>query len=151
MKRISFSSDGTKVATSSDDKTGRIWDVSTGQELHQLQGHEGEVRFIVFSPDGTKVATASSDKTGRIWDVSTGQELRQLRGHEDEVWGIVFSPDGTKVATASYDETARIWQLGDIENLKDRVAISCDWVRHYLVSKPEDDADRRLCEGVGNE
>ena len=52
-----------------------------------------------------------------------------------------------RVATALVDSTARLWRVGDIE---DMLAMNCDWVRPYLVSKPEDDADRDLCEGVGD-
>jgi len=29
------------------------------------------------------------------------------------------------------------------------LAISCNWVRHYLKTKPEDDEDKHLCHGVG--
>ena len=59
---------------------------------------------------------------------------------------VVFSPDGKRLATASNDKTAQVWQVGDIEEM---LVINCDWVRHYLHTKPEDDEDRYLCDGVG--
>jgi len=71
-----FSPDGTKVVTSSGDKTSRIWDARSGQELAKLP-HEGWVYSAQFSPDGTKVVTASDDKTSRIWLVSS-QELTSI-------------------------------------------------------------------------
>ena len=144
---VVFSPDGKQVATASGDNTARIWSVETGEELQTLQGHESSVLSAVFSPDGKQVATASGDNTARIWSVETGEELQTLPGHENLVNSVVFSPDGKRVATASYDTTARVWQVGDME---DMLAISCDWVRHYLASKPEDDRDRYLCKGVEN-
>ena len=71
-----FSQDGTKVVTSGYDKTARIWDAGSGQELQKLP-HDGPVRSAQFSPDGTKVVTASYDKTARIWLVSS-QELTSI-------------------------------------------------------------------------
>ena len=77
-----FSPDGTRVLTASEDKTARLWDAATGQELQVLRGHEDWVHSAVFSPDGARVLTASADNTARLWDAATGQELKVLRGHE---------------------------------------------------------------------
>ncbi len=71
------------MVSGSRDKTVRIWDAATGQELHKLQGHSDSVTSVVWSPDGTKVVFGSSDKTVRIWDAATGQELDKLQGHSD--------------------------------------------------------------------
>ncbi|WP_407885597.1 WD40 repeat domain-containing protein, partial [Scytonema sp. NUACC26] len=103
------------------------------------------VSSVVFSPDGERLATASDDKTARVWDAKTGKPLQTLTGHESSVSSVVFSPDGERLATASDDKTARVWQVGDIE---DMLAISCDWVCHYLESKPEGDKDRHLCDEI---
>jgi WD40 repeat protein len=47
-----FSPDGTRVLTSSDDGTARLWDMSDGQLVRELRGHTGAVRNAVFSPTG---------------------------------------------------------------------------------------------------
>ena len=122
---------------------------SIGQAIHHnQQGLKESLRLpgtdVIFSPDGKQLATVD-DKVVRVWSVATGEVLQTLQGHEDVVFSVVFSPDGKRVATASQDKTARVWRVGDMEDL---LAISCDWVRHYLASKPEDDAERHLCKGV---
>ncbi|KAG1899840.1 uncharacterized protein F5891DRAFT_380520 [Suillus fuscotomentosus] len=56
---VSFSPDGTRIATGSVDKTVRLWDAATGQPIGEpLRGHTGAVSSVLFSPDGTRIASA---------------------------------------------------------------------------------------------
>jgi WD40 repeat protein len=64
-----FSPDGTRIVTSSYDKTARIWDAATGIEIKVLRGHGSSASSAAFSPDGARVLTASADNTVCIWDV----------------------------------------------------------------------------------
>jgi dynein assembly factor with WDR repeat domains 1 len=40
---LNFNTDGDKLMTSSFDNTAKIWDVMTGQCIHTLEGHTGEL------------------------------------------------------------------------------------------------------------
>jgi WD40 repeat protein len=50
---VCFSSDGTRIATGSGDKTAKVWDARTGTPLLDLKGHMAAVLSVSFSPDGT--------------------------------------------------------------------------------------------------
>lgn len=105
----SFSPDGRRVVTASQDRTARIWDADSGAPMGEAMRHTGQVYSASFSPDGKRVVTASTDNTAQIWDSETGKPLGAAMKHDDVVYSARFSPDGKRVVTASKDKTARIW------------------------------------------
>ncbi len=58
--------DGT-LASGSFDRTIKIWDTITGQEIKTLSGHTGYVYSLISLNDGT-LASTSFDKTIKIWN-----------------------------------------------------------------------------------
>jgi dipeptidyl aminopeptidase/acylaminoacyl peptidase len=104
---VAISPNGRWLATGSEDKTARIWDAHSGQQLRALR-HGNRVYSVAFSPDGRWLATGGDDKKARICDAQSGELLQALR-HEHQVRAVAFSPDGRWLATGSHDKTARIW------------------------------------------
>jgi hypothetical protein len=75
-----FSPDGSRVVTTSWDRTARVWDAKTGAAATTLSGHGFWVNGAAFSPDGSRIVTASWDKTAQVWDATTGAVLATLSG-----------------------------------------------------------------------
>ena len=65
---------GTKIASASSDKTGRVYDVKTLKTDYILEGHEAEISKICFNSRGNIIMTGSSDKTIRLWDSEFGKD-----------------------------------------------------------------------------
>jgi WD40 repeat protein len=65
---VAFSLDGRRIATSSFDRTVKLWETESGQEVFTLRGHTSGVLGVAFSPDGRRLATGSIDSTAKIWD-----------------------------------------------------------------------------------
>jgi len=108
VEHITYSPDGTRFATASDDGTAKVWEAATGGELLTLE--TGPSAAVAFSSEGSHLATANYEaKTATIWDADTGRELLTLAGHTGGVNHIAFSPDGSRLATASDDTTAKVW------------------------------------------
>src|SRR6266567_262274 len=82
---VAFSPDGKVLASSSRDKTIRLWDLATGGLKRTLTEHTADVYDVTFSPKGNLLASASADKTIRLWDARSGKVVRTLEGHSDIV------------------------------------------------------------------
>jgi len=116
VRSASFSPDGRRIVTASNDRTARVWDSDTGKQIAKLV-HDEPIRSAAFSPDGRRIVTASADQTARIWDANSAKPLRVLSGHAGLVWSASFSPDGRRILTASFDRTARVWDAETAKQL----------------------------------
>lgn len=107
IRSISFSPDGTLLASGSADNQIKLWDLY-GRELQVFKGHEEAVRSISFSPDGKSLISASLDCTMRLWQIESRTQ-QVLQGHSAAVRSVTFSPDGQRIASGSLDDQIKIW------------------------------------------
>jgi len=64
---VTFSPDGTQIASASDGRTVQLWEAASGRYIQELKGHSNSVYSVAFSPnDGAQVASASSDQTVQL-------------------------------------------------------------------------------------
>ena len=106
---VSFNPKQSKLATASEDKMSKIWDLK-GNLLTTLTDHQDSIYKAIFSPTGNYLLTASRDGTAKLWN-DEGQFLKNLQGDPFPVQYINFSPDEKWIATASSDGTIRLWDI----------------------------------------
>lgn len=126
IKRIAVDGLGRYLATASDDKTCRVWDIRTGEQLRVLRppiGHdyEGRLYSVAMSPDGRYVFCAGW--TGYGWDKThsvyifereSGRLVKRLTGLPSVVNHLSVSHDGAYLAAAMGEEGVRVWRLSDL-------------------------------------
>ena len=107
---VAFSPDGNRLVSGDYEGIIRLWNVSTGQLLNEVEGHKEEVRSLSFSPDGKHFISGSNDTMIRLWNAYTGQPISgPLQGHRDWVNSVAFSPDGRRIVSGGDDKTIRLW------------------------------------------
>jgi WD40 repeat protein len=66
VRSVAFSPGGGAVASGSDDRIVRVWEVPAGRE-HILGSCDDVVSAVAFSPDSRSIASGSWDATIRVW------------------------------------------------------------------------------------
>lgn len=137
MRGLAISPKGDLVYSAGDDKTIRVWDVETSNNVETIRGHVwpgegGQIYALALSPDGMLLAAAgnmgppSSDPDKRCGSPACG-DIRVFRrvdgswdgvtllsGHKNTVLGLAISPDGRWLASASVDRTIRVWDVATL-------------------------------------
>ncbi|EDO47483.1 predicted protein [Nematostella vectensis] len=101
--------DGKTLATCSADCTVGLWNITTGELLRTLVGHEKPVTNCAFmwgpSLKTPILATASEDGDVILWHYDSGKRAARLAVHCKAVTDCVFAKDGRALATSSLDGT----------------------------------------------
>ena len=106
---ITFSSDGMRIATGSDDTMLKIWESQTGRCLRTFK-HPESVSCVEFSSNSAIIASVSSN-TIRIWDIATGKNIGKFQGRPRKIIGITMHSDGNQVIAAASDGSLESWNI----------------------------------------
>lgn len=105
VSMATWSPDGGRVLTCSQDHSCIIWSAKTGRNIKLLPAqptkdkwkqHWGPIWSAMFSGDGHEVVTASKDGTARTWDCNTGQCITVLHDQKCESSGAFSVSVGVK-------------------------------------------------------
>lgn len=116
VRSVCFSPDDRFLATGSDDKMIKLWDMQSGSLHHSFSGHELEIYSLDFSRDGRFIVSGSGDGKAKIWSMESLACEHTLayeddNGQREGVTSVAISPDGRHVATGSLDHIVRLWDI----------------------------------------
>lgn len=96
------------LASSSRDKSIKMWEVKTGKCIATLIGHDNWVTDLVFHTSGKYLISVSDDKSMRVWDLITARCTRKLLNVHSHFCTSVAMKKNTLV-TGSVDQTVKVW------------------------------------------
>ncbi|HEV3444738.1 MAG TPA: WD40 repeat domain-containing protein, partial [Gemmataceae bacterium] len=108
---LAYSKDGKLLASGSNDRSVRLWDIASGQSLRSLRGHGEEITAVGISPDGGQLVSAGKDQALRLWDLDPVERVRDFTGQRGPVWSAAFSPDTSRIAAGGADKMVRLWEF----------------------------------------
>jgi WD40 repeat protein len=119
VRALSFSPDGSHLASVGDDNRVCVWETTTRRAIWSQELDPG-LRAVAFSPDGRWLATGGFDKVVRVWDAQNWKPRGELK-HETRVLGLCFVPGADRLATACDGGQLYVW----------------DWKREQRLSPPQ--------------
>src|SRR3989338_9661950 len=126
IRRISVDAKARWLATSSEDKTVRVWELASGRLLQILRpphgpGEEGKLYSVAMPPDGETIAAAGW--TGYNWERinyiyifqrATGRMVHRITGLQDVINHLTLSPDGRWLGAAlGVGKGVRVYRVRD--------------------------------------
>ncbi len=112
---VAFYASGSRLLSAGyDDKTVRLWDLSTTPPTQRraFPPAQAQLTWTSLSPDGHTMASVGRGYVVDVYSTHDARLLHRLVGQEQAVWRAIFSPDGQQLATVSADATLRLWDLG---------------------------------------
>jgi WD40 repeat protein len=150
IESVTWASDGTTIASSSQGGVVRVWNAESGQEVHPLyQDAPLPMRAAAFAPTGTRLAVGGDDGITRLWNglvcqrtgaISAGpiclDTPRRLQLSHNPIRSLAWSPHARYLASGSDDGTFSLWDPAHGEKPLLTVPIQQGSAVHSLVWSP---------------
>jgi WD40 repeat protein/serine/threonine protein kinase len=120
VSSVAFSPDGSRAYSAGGFREGfadgtdfavKVWDLETGRQIRNLEGHKATVWSVAVSRDGRFVLSGGNDTTPIVWDVIKARAVQSLVGHTRRIHSVAFLPDGRRAVSSGDDGTIRLWDV----------------------------------------
>jgi WD40 repeat protein len=87
---LTATTDSKWVISGSNDKTIKIWDLTTGKHLSTLIGHQNGINSVAVSSNNTYLISGSFDKTLKLWDLKNLNKVHYLRSLAGIIYDVLL-------------------------------------------------------------
>ncbi|XP_044487276.1 periodic tryptophan protein 2 [Mangifera indica] len=155
---LAFSPTNAVLASSSWDKTVRLWDVFEGKGSVESFPHTHDVLTVVYRPDGRQLACSTLDGLIHFWDPINGELMYTIEGRRDIAGGrlmtdrrsaansssgkcfttLCYSADGSYILAGGSSKYICMYDVADqvlLRRFQITYNLSLDGVLDFLNSK----------------
>ncbi|XZN89605.1 MAG: eIF2A-related protein [Microcoleus sp.] len=114
VQSVSFSPDGTMLASAGYDNTVKLWNLEKNQKKPISLPHNDSVFSVNFSPDSKIIASASFDKNVKLWN--RDGTLKDTLPHDNLVYSVTFISND-RIATGDKSGKVTFWNSTNGEKI----------------------------------
>jgi WD40 repeat protein len=133
---VGFTSDGKFGLSGGQDKTLRVWDVTTGKQQRHIDTGDSIVPGFAIAPDGERVLIGclgnKSIEGFSLWDMKLDKKLARLPGGQTWSNCAGFSPDSRRAIVNGHGNILQVWDL-DKRQVIGRI-LGQGWIEGFAVS-----------------
>ncbi|KAF9814288.1 hypothetical protein SFRURICE_015225 [Spodoptera frugiperda] len=108
---VAVSPDGKTLASSSQDSSLILWDLTNGEKIKTMETGPTDVWTLDFSPDGKHVISGSNAGKILIFGVESGKQEQTLDTRGKFTLSVAYSPDGKYIASGALDGIINIFDV----------------------------------------
>jgi WD40 repeat protein len=110
VSRLTLSPDGRLMAVASQDKTVRLYDLTTREQSGEPLGLRRPATALCFLADGGFLATVCQENSVQLWDLESREPAAVLWGPAGESFvGLALFGESNHLAAALADGRIRVW------------------------------------------
>ena len=110
IQAVAFAPQGHRLASASNDRTIRVWDVDAERSIAVLK-QQYPTNAIAFGPDSRTLASVGTDGGVHLWDIGNASSVGRLDTSGYPLFSVVYAPDGNSLAAAGKDRSIYLWNL----------------------------------------
>ena len=88
----------------------RLWDLASGQQVRQFQGHTDYVAAVAIAPNGRIAASGGGEGSLWVWEIETGRALHTFKP-SDFFNYMTFTPDSRAVLGGCQGGPLELWDV----------------------------------------